>query len=146
MIGGHKKPQLSGEVADWLRDRCRLGRHITRGLTAELTPRGIKSAPPPHGELFTLYAEQVLAPTLAKGDIVVLNDRISHKGTATRRAIRQAGARVPFLPPYSPDLNPIEQLFAKLRDLMRNAEPRTVQAAWRKLAMCSNRLAGRTRK
>ena len=88
---------------------------------------------PINGELFTLYAEQVLAPTLAKGDIVVLDNLGSHKGKAARRAIRAAGAHMLFLPPYSPDLNPIEQLFAKLKHMMRNAEPRTVEATWRKL-------------
>lgn len=88
---------------------------------------------PINGELFTLYAEQVLAPTLAKGDIVVLDNLGSHKGKAARRAIRQAGAHMLFLPPYSPDLNPIEQLFAKLKHWMRDAEARTVEATWRKL-------------
>ena len=88
---------------------------------------------PINGELFALYAEQVLAPTLAQGDIVILDNLGSHKGKAARRAIRQAGAHMLFLPPYSPDLNPIEQLFAKLKHWMRNAEPRTVEATWQKL-------------
>ena len=82
---------------------------------------------PINGELFTLYVEKVLAPTLAKGDIVILDNLGSHKGKAARRAIRA------FLPPYSPDLNPIEQLFAKLKHLIRKAEPRTVETTWRKL-------------
>lgn len=88
---------------------------------------------PINGELFTLYAEQVLAPTLAKGDIVILDNLGSHKGLAARRAIKRMGAHLLFLPPYSPDLNPIEQLFAKLKHLMRKAEPRTVETTWRKL-------------
>jgi transposase len=88
---------------------------------------------PINGELFTLYVEKVLAPTLAEGDIVILDNLGSHKGQAARRAIRAAGAHLLFLPPYSPDLNPIEQLFAKLKHLIRKAEPRTIEATWRKL-------------
>jgi transposase len=88
---------------------------------------------PINGELFTLYVEKILAPTLAKGDVVILDNLGSHKGQAARRIVRQAGAHMLFLPPYSPDLNPIEQLFAKLKHLMRMAEPRTVEATWRKV-------------
>jgi transposase len=88
---------------------------------------------PINGELFTLYVEKILAPTLAKGDVVILDNLGSHKGRAARRAVRQAGAHMLFLPPYSPDLNPIEQLFAKLKHLMRMAEPRTVEATWQKV-------------
>jgi transposase len=88
---------------------------------------------PINGELFTLYVEKILAPTLAKGDVVILDNLGSHKGRAARRAVRQAGAHMLFLPPYSPDLNPIEQLFARLKHLMRMAEPRTVEATWRKV-------------
>ena len=74
---------------------------------------------PINGELFTLYVEKVLVPTLAPGDVVVLDNLGSHKGQAARRAIRAAGAHLLFLPPYSPDLNPIEQLFARLKALLR---------------------------
>jgi transposase len=93
---------------------------------------------PINGELFTIYVEQVLAPTLAKGDIVVLDNLGSHKGKAARNAIRAAGAHLIFLPPYSPDLNPIEQVFAKLKHLLRNAEPRDVEATWRMLGKLLN--------
>ena len=88
---------------------------------------------PINGELFTLYVENVLVPTLAAGDIVVLDNLGSHKGKAARQAIRQAGAHLLFLPPYSPDLNPIEQLFAKLKHLLRQAQTRTVEDTWRKV-------------
>ena len=88
---------------------------------------------PINGELFTLYVEKVLVPTLSPGDIVILDNLGSHKGQAARHAVRAAGAHLLFLPPYSPDLNPIEQLFAKLKHLMRKAEPRTVEATWRKV-------------
>ncbi len=79
---------------------------------------------PINGELFTLYVEKILAPTLAKGDVVILDNLGSHKGRAARRAVRQAGANILFSPSTCPDLNPIEQLFAKLKHLMRMAEPR----------------------
>ena len=72
---------------------------------------------PINGELFTLYVEQVLAPTLAKGELVILDNLGSHKGKSARNAIRAKGAHLMFLPPYSPDLNPIEQVFAKLKHL-----------------------------
>jgi transposase len=80
---------------------------------------------PINGELFTLYVEQVLAPTLAKGELVILDNLGSHKGKPARNAIRAKGAHLMFLPPYSPDLNPIEQVFAKLKHLMRAQSPVT---------------------
>jgi transposase len=73
---------------------------------------------PINGELFTVYVEKVLAPTLAKGEIVILDNLGSHKGKPARNAIRAKGAHLLFLPPYSPDLNPIEQVFAKLKHLI----------------------------
>ena len=88
---------------------------------------------PVNGAIFLAWVQQFLVPTLAPGDVVVLDNLGSHKGQAARRAIRQAGAHMLFLPPYSPDLNPIEQLFAKLKHWMRDAEERTVEATWRKL-------------
>jgi transposase len=88
---------------------------------------------PINGELFLLYIEKVLAPTLSPGDIVVLDNLGSHKARAARTAVRARGARLIFLPPYSPDLNPIEQVFAKLKHLVRRAQPREVEATWRKL-------------
>lgn len=88
---------------------------------------------PINGELFRLYVEKVLAPTLTTGDIVILDNLGSHKGKAARAAIRERRAHLLFLPPYSPDLNPIEQLFAKLKHLMRKAEQRTSEATWQKV-------------
>lgn len=67
-------------------------------------------------------------PTLAPGDVVVLDNLGSHKGRAVRAAIRAAGAHLLFLPPYSPDLNPIEQVFAKLKAMLRKAQARTIDA------------------
>jgi transposase len=90
---------------------------------------------PINGEWFLAYVEQVLVPTLSPGDVVVLDNLGSHKGKAVRRAIRNAGAHLIFLPPYSPDLNPIEQVFAKLKALLRKAAERTVEATWRRIGM-----------
>jgi len=235
-IGGYKPRTLSGDCADWLRERVASGPITLRGLTAELAERGIKTQPravwvflhaeglsfkktlfpqeqtrpdiarkrdrwrryqglvhparlvfidetwvktnmaplrgwgpegqrlkayalyghwktltfiaalrhdridapwvidgPINGELFGLYVEQILAPTLSPGDVVILDNLGSHKGKAARAAVRARGAHIIFLPPYSPDLNPIEQVFAKLKHLMRKAQPRDVEATWRKV-------------
>jgi putative transposase len=83
---------------------------------------------PVNGERFRLYVAQVLAPILRPGDVVVMDNLGSHKGKALRAAIRGAGARLLFLPKYSPDLNPIKQLFAKLKHLLRKAQARSVDA------------------
>ena len=88
---------------------------------------------PINARTFLAYVEQCLVPTLSPGDIVVMDNLSSHKGEAVRKAIRAAGARLFFLPPYSPDLNPIEQVFAKLKALLRKAAERTVEATWRRI-------------
>src|SRR5258708_26650541 len=82
---------------------------------------------PIDGESFRTYVEKVLAPTLREGDIVIMDNLGSHKGKAVRQLIRAAGAKLFFLPKYSPDLNPIEQVFAKLKHLLRKAAARTVE-------------------
>lgn len=86
---------------------------------------------PINGESFAAYIGQMLVPTLKPGDIVVLDNLGSHKGRAIRHMIRAAGARLFFLPPYSPDLNPIEQVFSKLKRLLRKAEPRSTESLWK---------------
>jgi transposase len=83
---------------------------------------------PIDGESFQVYVEKLLLPTLRPGDIVVMDNLGSHKGKAVRRLIRSIGAKLIFLPKYSPDLNPIEQVFAKLKHLLRKAAARTVEA------------------
>lgn len=80
---------------------------------------------PINGECFRTYVDRVLVPTLQPGDIVIMDNLGSHKGHAVRRAIRTAGARLFFLPKYSPDLNPIEQLFAKLKHWLRKTAKRS---------------------
>jgi transposase len=82
---------------------------------------------PINAEAFKAYVEKVLMPTLKPGDLVIMDNLGSHKGKAVHRAIRAAGAKLIFLPKYSPDLNPIEQVFAKLKHLLRNAAARTIE-------------------
>ena len=88
---------------------------------------------PINGDSFLAYVEQVLVPALRPGDIVIIDNLGSHRGKAVRRAIRAAGAKLFFLPPYSPDLNPIEQVFAKLKTLLRKAGERTAEATWKRI-------------
>ena len=80
---------------------------------------------PINGERFRLYVETMLAPTLRQGDVVIMDNLGSHRGKVVRSTIRGAGARLFFLPKYSPDLNPIEQVFAKLKHWLRKAAARS---------------------
>ena len=89
---------------------------------------------PINGESFLAYVRQILIPTLRPGDIVVLDNLGSHKGSQVREALRAAGARLLFLPAYSPDLNPIEPVFAKIKTLFRKQDARTIEAAGRSIA------------
>lgn len=88
---------------------------------------------PVNAQSFTDYIEQCLVPTLSPGDVVIIDNLSSHKKPAIRNAIRAVGARLLFLPPYSPDLNPIEQVFATLKHLMRKAAERSHEATWRRV-------------
>jgi len=92
----------------------------------------VRARPAVNGQSFTDYAEQFLVPTLSPGDVGIMDNLSSHKRPGIRKAIRGAGARLVFLPPYSPDLNPIDQVFAKLKHPMRNAAERTHEATWRR--------------
>lgn len=98
------------------------------GITAPCVVDG-----PINGRIFRAYVEQILVPTLKPGDIVVMDNLGSHKSGIIRTLIRAAGARLFYLPPYSPDLNPIEQVFAKLKTLLRKAEERTVEGVWQRI-------------
>lgn len=93
---------------------------------------------PINGRSFLAYVEQMLVPCLRPGDVVIMDNLGSHKRQAIRRAIRAAGAKLFFLPPYSPDLNPIEQVFSKLKALLRKADARTVEATWRRIGTLLN--------
>ena len=94
---------------------------------------------PINGTSFRAYIEQFLVPTLGVGDIVIMDNLGSHKGAAVRKAVRSAGAKLFFLPPYSPDLNPIEQVFAKLKTLLRKADPRSIEATWKQIGTLLDR-------
>ena len=83
-----------------------------------------------NGTVFRTYVEKVLAPTLAQGDIVILDNLGSHKVAGVREAIEARGASLLYLPAYSPDFNPIEQVFAKLKELLRAVAARTVTDLW----------------
>jgi len=83
-----------------------------------------------HGVAFLAYVEQVLAPTLKPGDIVIMDNLPAHKPIAIREAIEKTGARLRFLPPYSPDFNPIEMAFSKLKALLRKAACRNIDELW----------------
>jgi transposase len=105
---------------------------------------------PINGQSFRAYVEQVLLPTIEPGDIVIMDNLGSHKGKVIRRVLRSAGAKLFFLPKYSPDLNPIEQVFAKLKTLLRKVEPRSSEAVWKNIGQlldaftpteCANYLA-----
>ncbi len=95
------------------------------GLTAPMVIDGAMNGP-----AFLAYVRQVLAPTLAPGDVVVMDNLGCHKSAAVRAAIEAAGAELRFLPPYSPDFNPIEQAFAKLKAILRKAAARTRDTLW----------------
>lgn len=95
------------------------------GMTAPFVYDGAMN-----GTVFLAYVEQVLAPTLEPGDIVIMDNLPAHKAAGVREAIRRADARLLFLPPYSPDFNPIENAFAKLKALLRARAERTITALW----------------
>ena len=97
-------------------------------LTAPLVADG-----PMDGEMFLAYVRQFLCPTLRPGDIVILDNLSTHKVAGVKEAIATAGASLLYLPPYSPDLNPIEKLFAKLKALLRKAAKRSIESLWNEI-------------
>lgn len=126
--------------------RCRAavphGHWKTTTVTAGLRLTGI-AAPmvldgPMNGEAFRAYVEQVLVPELAAGDVVVMDNLPAHKVGGIREAIEQAGAILLYLPPYSPDFNPIEMAFSKLKALLRKAAARTIADLWNAIASACN--------
>jgi transposase len=99
------------------------------GLTAPLVVDGALN-----GETFRAYVEQALAPTLSRGDVLVMDNLSVHKVPGIREAVEARGATLLYLPPYSPDLNPIELAFSKLKGLLRSAAERTTNALWNRIA------------
>jgi transposase len=98
----------------------------TSGLTAPLVIDGAVN-----GDAFLAYVRQVLAPTLRPHDLVIMDNLSSHKRVGVREAIEAAGAKLVYLPPYSPDFNPIELAFSKFKWLLKSAAERTVEALWK---------------
>jgi transposase len=133
--------------------RCRRGDRLRVGVphghwktttfVGALTVRGFV-APwvldgPINREAFETYVEKVLVPDLRPGDVVIMDNLSSHKGDKVRELIEAAGATLRFLPPYSPDFNPIENAFAKLKALLRKAGERTVDALWTRIGRIIDR-------
>jgi transposase len=129
------------------RGRCRRGQRLyakvphghwkTTTFIAALRHDGI-TAPfvldgPINGECFLAYVKEVLAPTLSEGDIVLIDNLGSHKSPKIRKAIEAEGAALCFLPRYSPDFNPIEMMFSKLKTLLRRASERSIEALWNRI-------------
>jgi transposase len=110
----------------------------TTGLTAPLVLDGAMN-----GEAFRAYVEQFLAPTLVPGEVVIMDNLSSHKVAGVREAIEARSASLLYLPPYSPDLNPIEQSFSKLKALIRKAAARTRDALWNAIGQCLPRFPPR---
>ncbi len=102
-----------------------VGALTTRGMIAPFVLNGAINR-----DAFETYVEKVLVPELQRGDIVIMDNLSSHKGPKTRALIEAAGASLLFLPPYSPDFNPIENAFAKLKAMLRKAAERTVEGLW----------------
>jgi len=93
---------------------------------------------PMNGDAFTPYVTRVLVPELSPGDVVIMDNLSSHKAPAVRAAIEASGARLLFLPPYSPDFNPIEQAFSKLKAHLRKAAERTIHGLWNAIGRILN--------
>ncbi len=135
-----------------LRGRCRRGERLvaavphghwkTMTFVAGLRHDAI-TAPfvidrPMNGAVFTLWVTRCLVPTLKPGDIVIMDNLSSHKVTGVRETIEAAGAKLVYLPPYSPDFNPIEQFFAKLKAMLRKAAARSIDELWRTIGNIIN--------
>ncbi len=129
-----------GRAAQGQRCRVRVphGHWKTTTFTAGLRVDGLVAPMlldgPMDGLAFLAYVRQVLVPTLRPGDTVVMDNLPAHKVAGVRKAIEAAEARLLYLPPYSPDLNPIEMAFSKLKSILRAAAPRTVDALWQAVA------------
>jgi transposase len=115
-------------------DKTPHGHWKTTTLIAALGISGMRCSTvvdgPVNGDVFEAFVEQVLVPELRSGDVVIMDNLSSHKRQRTRELIEEAGARLVFLPPYSPDLNPIEMIFAKIKQALRSLACRTRDALW----------------
>ena len=121
-------------VGERLIDKVPHGHWKTTTLIAALGITGVRCSTvvdgAVNGDVFEAFVQQVLVPQLKAGDVVVMDNLSSHKRSTTRQRIESAGAQVLFLPPYSPDLNPIEMIFSKIKSLLRSLACRTRHALW----------------
>ncbi|MGH7094011.1 MAG: transposase [Stellaceae bacterium] len=111
----------------------RRGRLFVAGLRCDEITAPFVIDRPMNGAIFVTYVQRCLVPTLKSGDIVVMDNLSSHKVAGVREAIEAAGATLRYLPPYSPDLNPIELLFSKFKTLLRKAAEREIEALWNRI-------------
>jgi len=129
------RPRGRAPVGERLIDKIPHGHWQTTTLIAALGVEGVRCSTvvdgAVDGDVFEAFVKQVLVPRLREGDVVVVDNLSSHKRAGTRRRIEEAGAELIFLPPYSPDLNPIEMIFAKIKSLLRSLACRTRDALWR---------------
>jgi transposase len=130
-----------------LRGRCRSGERLIgraphghwktstflAGLRCDALTAPFVVDAPMNGVIFRTYLEQCLIPTVRPGDVVIMDNLLAHRIAGVREAIEAAGASLLYLPPYSPDLNPIEQAFAKLKALLRKAAERSIAALWNRI-------------
>ena len=126
---GPKSERVIGSVphGHW-KSTTFVGALRTTGMTAPMVVDGAMN-----GELFLAYVRQQLLRTLKPGDVVIMDNLSSHKGARVRAAIESVGAHLRFLPPYSPDLNPIELAFSKLKSQLRKAGERTTEDLWNRI-------------
>lgn len=122
-------------IGERLIDKTPHGHWMTTSLIAALGMGGVRCSTVVDGainrDVFDAFVEQVLVPELREGDVVVLDNLSSHKSEHARKMIESRGARLEFLPPYSPDLNPIEMVFSKIKQLLRSCACRTRDALWK---------------
>ena len=132
-------------VGERLVDKVPHGHWKTTTLIAALGVEGVRCSTLVDGaidaDLFESFVKQVLVPELREGDVVVLDNLSSHKRAKTRDLIKEAGAELVFLPPYSPDLNPIEMVFAKVKQLLRSLACRTADALWHAMQSLLDRVS-----
>ena len=131
-------------IGERLIDKTPHGHWMTTSLIAALGMGGVRCSTVVDGainrDVFDAFVEQVLVPELREGDVVILDNLSSHKSESARKVIESRGARLEFLPPYSPDLNPIEMVFSKIKQLLRSRACRTRDALWKAMQSVLDRV------
>jgi transposase len=131
-------------IGERLIDKTPHGHWMTTSLIAALGMGGVRCSTVVDGainrDVFDAFVEQVLVPELREGDVVILDNLSSHKSEHARKMIESRGARLEFLPPYSPDLNPIEMVFSKIKQLLRSRACRTRDALWKAMQSVLDRV------